>query len=66
MARTTVKIEDIVGVGEILTLAGITNRRVLIAWRARKPHPFPKPIRQLAAGEVWDRRAVAAWLRDHR
>lgn len=66
MARKTVAIEDIVGVGEILEIAGVTNRRVLISWRTRPQKPFPEPIRQLASGELWDRRAVCAWLRDCR
>lgn len=62
----TVPVESIIGVGEILQLASVSNRRVLISWRNRPKYPFPQPIRALACGELWDRRAVEAWLRDHR
>lgn len=65
MAKT-VPIESLVGVSEILELAGITNRRVLREWRERDRHPFPAPIRDLACGEIWDRRQVARWLEQHR
>lgn len=65
MAKT-VPAESIVSVSEILALAGVTNRRVLIQWRNRDRHPFPKPIRTLACGELWDGRAVERWLTEYR
>lgn len=60
------KWEDVVSVAEILELAGVTNRRVLIQWREREQHPFPKPARALKCGELWDRQAVLRWLERHR
>jgi hypothetical protein len=60
------KWEDVVSVAEILELAGVSNRRVLIQWRERERRPFPKPSRTLKCGELWDRRAVERWLAESR
>lgn len=67
MARRLVPVSDIVGVSEILELAGGVTRHALLKWRSRARRPqFPKPIAELAAGELWDRRAVVRWLEEHR
>lgn len=63
-ARKTVAIDDILGVAEVLELAGVTNRRVLSTWREEKQ--FPDPIREPKCGPLWDRQAVLRWLERHR
>lgn len=63
-ARKTIAIDDILGVGDVLELAGITNRRVLITWRREKQ--FPEPFRTVASGELFDKQAVLRWLERHR
>lgn len=40
------------------------DRATLLRWRKRRG--FPKPFRVLQAGELWDRRAVRAWVTEHR
>lgn len=40
------------------------TRETLQRWR--KTRRFPKPIRELASGELWDRRAVKAWLNEQK
>ena len=52
--------EDIIGPGEIRTMAGGVTRATLMKWRTRDD--FPKPIRELGIGPLWDRRAVQTWL----
>lgn len=55
---------DILGNAEVRKLAGGITRHTLIRWREREG--FPKPIRSLESGELWDRRHVQAWLRENR
>lgn len=59
----------IIGPGEILELAGV-GWRTLGNWRSGKnlagAGPFPEPIRCLKSGDLFDRRAVSEWLREHR
>jgi chromosome partitioning protein len=39
------------------------SRQVVANWRARAPQDFPKPLAELAAGPVFRRSQVRAWLR---
>lgn len=56
---------DIIGNAKVREMCGGISRHTLIAWRARYTD-FPKPIRRIRSGggwtELWDRRAVRAWL----
>jgi hypothetical protein len=64
-----IAIEDIIGRGEIRSLAGGVTHRTLQQWRAglnlKGAGPFPEPIRELESGPLFDRRAVCAWLERH-
>lgn len=73
--RPTIPVADIIGALEIRNMASgrrqtPISRHTLAAWRTGD---FPQPIRVLdGAGpggspvELWDRRAVKAWLRGRR
>jgi predicted DNA-binding transcriptional regulator AlpA len=57
---------DIIGNGQVRKLCGGVARGTLIRWR--KHNGFPPPIRTIpgpgsSSVELWDRRAVKAWLR---
>src|SRR5260221_13051241 len=54
--------DELVGINEIAVMAKV-SRQVVANWRARAPHDFPKPISELAAGPVYRRSHVRAWLR---
>lgn len=60
----TIPHSDIIGNYETRKLAGAgskpVTRHTLLRWR--ELHGFPEPIRILRSGELWDRRAVRAWL----
>jgi len=60
--------QDIIGPGEILELAQVGDRS-LANWRNGKnlagAGAFPAPIRRLKSGDLFDRRAVLAWLEKH-
>lgn len=67
--RVPVPPRDILGNLETRRLAGRAlggrkpvTRATLIRWR--ETGGFPDPIRKVAAGELWDRREVVAWLRE--
>lgn len=70
MAGRCIPIRDIVGNAEVRALCGNVTRHTLIRWR--KELDFPKPIRKLTQGELWDRREVRGWytartaIPDHR
>ena len=50
---------DLVGVAEIAELLGVTRQRVDAIART---HPdFPKPVADLAAGRIWQRRDIENW-----
>jgi hypothetical protein len=51
---------DLVGLAEIAEMAGV-SRQAVTNWTARHDS-FPQPLARLAAGPVWQRAAVAAWL----
>jgi predicted DNA-binding transcriptional regulator AlpA len=53
----------VVGVSEIAELLGVTPQRA--GQIARDYADFPAPITTLAAGRVWDRQAVKAWIAKH-
>lgn len=50
----------LLGVAEVAALARVTKSAV-VAWRDREPD-FPAPVAVLAAGPVWTRAEVEAWL----
>src|SRR5262245_5081728 len=52
---------DLVGTAEIAGIAKVSKQAVA-NWRHRYDH-FPKPIRQLESGPVWNREAVEAWFK---
>lgn len=53
----------VVGVSEIAELLGVTSQR---AGQITRDHSdFPEPVATLAAGRVWDREAVQAWIEQH-
>ena len=52
--------EEILGINEIATLAGVSSQAVT-NWRARATD-FPKPISNLASGPVFRRSQIRAWL----
>jgi hypothetical protein len=51
---------DIIGPGEIRQMAGGVTRKTLMTWRERPD--FPAPVKSLGIGDLFDRRAVQAWL----
>jgi hypothetical protein len=51
---------EIVGTSEIADLAS-ASRSAVSNWAARDPS-FPKPIADLACGQIWDKRDVELWL----
>lgn len=67
-APTAVPARDILGPYEVRAYAGrrlgkrTVTRATLARWRTRG---FPEPFRTVKAAELWDRRAVRAWLDEH-
>jgi predicted DNA-binding transcriptional regulator AlpA len=53
----------VVGISEIAELLGVTSQRA--GQIARDYADFPTPIATLAAGRVWDRQAIEAWIGTH-
>lgn len=51
---------ELVGTSEIAALAS-TSRSAVSNWIARNPS-FPKPVADLACGQIWDRRDIEKWL----
>lgn len=51
---------DLVGLAEIADMAGV-SRQAVTNWTARHDS-FPEPLARLAAGPVWKRNDIAAWL----
>ena len=56
--------QDILGNAEVRRICGNITRSTLIRWR--ELHGFPKPIRTLEAGELWNRHEVREWLKTSR
>lgn len=53
---------DLLGIGEIAELAGVSKQAVS-NWRARYDH-FPRPAQTLQSGPVWQREKVDAWVKN--
>src|SRR5713101_7972374 len=56
--------QDLVGISEIAGIAGV-SKQVVSNWRQRYDD-FPKPLRELQSGPVWDQEAVIAWIKAHK
>ena len=52
---------DLVGVAEVAEFLGISRQRVDAI--ARTHDEFPKPVADLAAGRIWQRRDIEKWAR---
>lgn len=53
---------ELVGVGEIADLLGVSKQRVDQLRRDKRRRVlFPEPIAELRAGPVWAKRDVVAW-----
>lgn len=52
--------EDIVGAAEIAELLSITSASTVHQWLRRHPD-FPRPVRSLLSGMVWDWSEVRKW-----
>src|SRR5438477_8648274 len=57
--------QEIMGLHEIAALARVT-RAAVANWRTRFKQDFPKPIADLAAGPVFRRDQIMAWLKRKR
>jgi predicted DNA-binding transcriptional regulator AlpA len=53
----------VMGAYEIAQRLGVSRQRVQ---QLVVRQDFPKPIRELAMGKVWDSDDVEAWIREHR
>jgi len=53
--------ENLVGIAEIAEIAKVT-KQVVNNWRQRY-EDFPRPLRNLQSGPVWNQEAVAIWLK---
>src|SRR6266478_3320715 len=53
--------ENIVGVAEVAEIAKVT-KQVVSNWRQRYEN-FPRPLKNLQSGPVWNREAVDIWLK---
>jgi len=54
--------QNLVGISEIAELAKV-SRQVVSNWRHRYEH-FPRPIKTLQSGPVWDLEAVHDWVKN--
>ncbi len=57
-------IDNLVGIAEIASLAGVTKQAVS-NWRVRYDH-FPRPGQNLQSGPVWEREKAEAWVKSFR
>jgi hypothetical protein len=56
-----IEADDLVGVAEIARLKKV-GRTTVTQWAARRHrNGFPKPVKALAMGPVYDRREIEAW-----
>lgn len=53
----------LVGVSEVAELLGVSKSRVVQI--ADSYADFPRPEVELAAGRIWRRSAIEAWIRKH-
>ena len=51
--------EQLVGAAEIAKMFGVTRQAVDALVRRRKD--FPRPIAEISAGRIWERRAIEEW-----
>lgn len=51
---------ELVGTSEIASLAS-SSRSAVSNWASRDPS-FPKPIADLACGQIWNKREIQSWL----
>lgn len=56
-------VEELVGIAEIVEMAGVSHPAVVSTWVARH-QSFPAPITRIKAGPIFDRRQVQRWLRE--
>lgn len=61
--RVTICVDDIVGISEIAEHAGVKAAAV-INWTQRYDD-FPKPIKSLKCGRLYNRQEVQTWLIRH-
>ncbi|MCX7175607.1 MAG: hypothetical protein NT159_17105 [Proteobacteria bacterium] len=54
---------ELVGISEIAALASST-RSAISNWVARDPS-FPKPVADLACGQIWNKRTIELWLENN-
>jgi class 3 adenylate cyclase len=67
----TIAVRDILLTADVRRLCGGCSRSTLLRWREARG--FPEPVRAIRVGrgrkaqvvELWDRREVRQWLRDH-
>ena len=52
---------DLVGVAEVAAMMGVSRQRVHEV--IRSDADFPEPVADLAAGRIWQRRDVEAWMK---
>ena len=51
---------ELVGTSEIAALAS-ASRSAVSNWVSRDPS-FPKPLADLACGQIWDKKEIEVWL----
>lgn len=60
---------DIIGPGEVRTLAGGITRETFKRWRDGRnlagAGAFPDPLKTVSGVDLYDRHAVTAWLKEH-
>jgi len=58
-----ISVDDIVGLAEIADLLGRTSKAM---WQLKQRHPdFPRPVRTLRCGPVWNAEEVQSWANEH-
>ena len=57
-----IDIDRLVGAGEIAERLGLTSALTVNQWSRRHPD-FPRPVKVLKAGGVWDWLEVEKWAR---
>ena len=55
--------EDLVGIAETACMLGVSRQRVHQI--AQMNPEFPKPVAELAAGRIWRRGEIEAWIQTH-
>jgi predicted DNA-binding transcriptional regulator AlpA len=59
MSKPEVKVEDIIGLAEVCEIIGFTDG--FVSHMMKGNGDFPKPIRHLKLGRIWDASEVRAW-----